>query len=580
MIESESTTPSRVSARARLRDVLHPLVVMSITLVLANVAMATYKESNLDGRFNRFFLASPRFGVPAALREHDVAPLEGRPDDGWDGQFYYYAANDLLARADTADHIDAPAYRYQRIGLPLIAGTWAAATGHSWVSPRRYYRTSLWLVAGASAVLAYFLSRRGRSPYEALLWSLGAGTQVTILNGLPDAAADALLIFALVALFSERRNVYVVAMTFAALSREAYIVIPCAIAGVIGISTIATSARGSRGRIAAAREIGRRASIHVVPIAVFIAWQSFVRLRFGATPASQSNGILGSALGASVEMFRHHLDASNYFAAFAIPVYLGLLVVTATLIVRTIRDAWSSDPSDDVQSVRLGLGLAFMALVVLYVFFGRVVMMIWTGYFKAANVFLFVGPFFAATMSAPTSRLVNATWTVVGSYFGYAFLVYVATSPVGATNVSPRAVEWAVSQPACLAEGRSRVRPVAIEDSTPRTALGALFGNRTMLVDLEVTNTSSDPFSPYRGSGSVNIGYQWLHVDRTVAFDGARTPLARRLMPGETQRVRVSVSPPPEPGSYVLALGPVQEGCAWFHWLDRSNAFEIGFESN
>jgi hypothetical protein len=46
------------------------------------------------------------------------------------------------------------------------------------------------IVLVAVGMAAFFFQRKGISPYWALFWALGIGTQVTQLNGLPDAAAD------------------------------------------------------------------------------------------------------------------------------------------------------------------------------------------------------------------------------------------------------------------------------------------------------------------------------------------------------------------------------------------------------
>ena len=40
---------------------------------------------------------------------------------GYDGQFYYYIAHDPFILGQSHDHIDSPAYRYQRIIYPLTA---------------------------------------------------------------------------------------------------------------------------------------------------------------------------------------------------------------------------------------------------------------------------------------------------------------------------------------------------------------------------------------------------------------------------------------------------------------------------
>ena len=55
-----------------------------------------------------------------------------------------------------------------------------------------------------------------------------------------------------------------------------------------------------------------------------------------------------------------------------------------------------------------------------------------------------------------------------------------------------------------------------------------------------------------------------LLTGSTAIFDGARTRLPARVVPGETIMVTVEILPPPEPGRYVLVLDLVREGVRWF----------------
>ena len=97
---------------------------------------------------------------------------------GWDGQFHFYIANDLLLQKDTAQHIDAPTYRYQRIGLPLLARGLAFLTFSDWVSPLAYWGTSVLLVAAGTFAFAWMLATLGLPPWLSLVWALSGGVQV------------------------------------------------------------------------------------------------------------------------------------------------------------------------------------------------------------------------------------------------------------------------------------------------------------------------------------------------------------------------------------------------------------------
>jgi SAM-dependent methyltransferase len=84
-------------------------------------------------------------------------------------------------------------------------------------------------------------------------------------------------------------------------------------------------------------------------------------------------------------------------------------------------------------------------------------------------------------------------------------------------------------------------------------------------VTLEVMNAGWDEWRS-EGVHPVRVSYHWLLL-RTGAMtihDGVRTDLPRLVGPGDACRVFVTVSAPPEPGDYVLAMDLVKEGVTWF----------------
>ena len=70
---------------------------------------------------------------------------------------------------------------------------------------------------------------------------------------------------------------------------------------------------------------------------------------------------------------------------------------------------------------------------------------------------------------------------------------------------------------------------------------------------------SDDPRAP------VFVSYHWLDAGGGMAVeDGVRTPLPRPLAPGETGALTCTVTAPPQPGRYTLAIDLVEEGVTWF----------------
>jgi len=182
-----------------------PLYACLIYLSFTLLCFGFYHARTLQGDIDHHILSGEMFGTPAALKERGLQPLYRGPGmTGWDGQFYYYMANDILALKDTPQHIDAPSYRYQRIGLSLYTAIVAKLLWRDWVSPSLFFWSYLGLLLAAVWAGARLFQRLGASPYLILFWVLGVGPQITLFNALPDAAADAFMILALSALCASR----------------------------------------------------------------------------------------------------------------------------------------------------------------------------------------------------------------------------------------------------------------------------------------------------------------------------------------------------------------------------------------
>jgi len=70
--------------------------------------------------------------------------------------------------------------------------------------------------------------------------------------------------------------------------------------------------------------------------------------------------------------------------------------------------------------------------------------------------------------------------------------------------------------------------------------------------------------SNFTWGSDVNISYHWLDgAGNAVLWDGARTSL-QGMRPNELRAVNIRVTPPAQPGSYVLRYDIVREGVTWF----------------
>jgi len=128
-------------------------------------------------------------GDPAALivpgqthADYELLPPNAYvyPGPGYDGQFFFYLAQDPLLTGKAASRddvesshdIDHVAYRYQRILLPALG--WLSSWGHPRVLEWTLPLINLFAVLAAGFLLARFLAARGRSPWLSLVYMLSA----------------------------------------------------------------------------------------------------------------------------------------------------------------------------------------------------------------------------------------------------------------------------------------------------------------------------------------------------------------------------------------------------------------------
>lgn len=543
-------------------------------LVLTLSFFQIYKNRVLEGNINYHMLTSEHFGIPDDLVKHGLQPLNYSAV-GWDGQFYYFMANDLLGHKETTKHIDVPSYRYQRVGLSLYSAILAKITGQSWVSPAFFFYSYLLLLTVATGVGAILFSARGLSPYVVLLWSLSAGVQMTLYNALPDAAADAFLLMALAALYWRRAELASIAFIFSSLSREAYVLFPACII-LFYILRIYQENGFIAGRASAIK-----ATFHTIirkpfllwmtlPIAIRVGWTAYLTKHFGISPSSEAGGILGKPLQAWWQYFRlavtgHHpirLGWESYAEAMSLVIFLAILLITllfSTLVI--CKNYKKSSP------LILGISLSCIFLVILYSCFSPVVIIEYTGYMKAVNVFIICLLFIVNDLN-----LLNKTKTIILILFAFCYLLvdiyfvgnrimssftadvkYTHTNLVHNTHAS-----------ACSNDYSANIHVKGMHIYSNRY-LPIWLSNQYAVVSLTVKNTSSHPFLSSSASGGVFMSNQMLDQQNHVVQDGVRSAIVPALNPGEERDIQVVIPMPLMHGEHHVVFSPVQEDCAWFY---------------
>lgn len=540
-------------------------------------SFGVYEARTLNGDINNHILSGDMFGIPAAIKEHGIQSLYyGAGNAGWDGQFYYYMSNDVFALRDTSIHIDAPSYRYQRIGLSLYVATISNLLGNDWVSPTTFFISYFCLILAATFVGARLFVRFRANPALILLWSLSIGTQITLFNALPDAAADAFLILALGALFSGRVKLSIIPFVLSGLSREVYVLFPSFIFAFYIFNSF-WPARDSRK--AGIKELVRNClgwhNYYWLLLPGFVAgfWNIYITRHFGVSPASQANGILGPPLVAWMEYLlsglhgTHKLLGSSVYAyAEAGSLVLFLLVLGASFWIsgRALKEYSSKMPP-----AIGGVASAAIFFVILYLCFGSTVIMHYTGYFKALAIFFFLIPLLlAATRVTGTEKNLIYSLLFISLLFTTIYNMKVRILPVTYSDEKYTKMRDISSRPRieCFEKYDAEIKVNEISVN-PGSAISRFFGRGDqVVVDLELKNTGEYPFWSTRNFGSVFMSYHWIDSKGNVIQDGVRSVISGGLLPGQSKRVSVVSNIPVNSRDDIsLMLSPVQEGCAWFY---------------
>lgn len=553
-----------------------------IVVVFSLVSMFVFLGGEGRGLLQFHVLPAERWGIPADLEKRGFEPLLTVPGhSGWDGQFHFYIANDLLLQKDTAQHIDAPTYRYQRIGLPLLARGLAFLTLGDWVSPLVYWGTSVLLVAAGTAAFAWLLASVGLSPWLSLVWALSGGVQVTMLSGLPDAAADALFLIALACLCARRLWAYALAGTLAVLTRETFVV---AAAGLF-LFQAATAWR-------AGRLFSRSGILGLVPMAlpgvVAILWQVSILLRFGELP-SQAPGVAGGLFNFPLQGWFETLvgtyRGTHPFAGASVPsseFWLqpmhGVLIITAvTACVALLRTKRHQPAMGIVAAAALPFALLATML-------GIGVTAFWTGYLKATS-FLFVPVLLSfALLPRWGVAVLGSVITLMLALHQVAFWNRnLSDATIGANQYTN--IEFLLNRPPssfperldCLGEYRSNLRLVGIEPFERRAFFRAALGRSARYkLRINVTNVTSRPWRYAQGDGSVYLTGRWVDpVTRELVSFPRPSQIGEELKPGESRELPLIVDVPANAPRADLIITMIQVGCAWFSEAGDPGAIRI-----
>ncbi len=296
---------------------------VAITAVLYALFLGL-RLHKLDNDVSRFVLAGDEFCAPAEV----PAGLRVRAgSSGYDGQYYYRLALDPLTRRvrDFGITLDVPAYRQQRIGYPLLARL--AALGR----PERIPAAMVLVNFAGLGAVAYFAARytqlAGGHALLGLLVSCYPGFVLTVARDLTEIAAAAFLLAGLVAFRRDRGTLAGLLLAAAVLCKETTLLAIVALAAAEVLATL----RGRRAGAAAAGPGYWRTALAVLPgLVVFVAWQVFLRARWGVFPVLAGESNLGPPCAGLATFMQRVLAAAG---PGAFDYWLGILIFLAVFTV-------------------------------------------------------------------------------------------------------------------------------------------------------------------------------------------------------------------------------------------------------
>lgn len=565
----------------------------------------TYFSGAIGGKFDFSILAGEMFGITKLEKLNNIEPLyHGENQTGWDGQFYYRIANDLLGNSDASAHIDNPPYRYQRIGLPAMAKLFSIILNFNYVPVVIFIGTSilLWLLMLQGLRLMQD-SRLITSRLDLFLLATWCGIPLTMFTGLTDSAADSLGVLAIGIYFTNnpffKKYKYKLAISvaaMAALTKESAIVY------LLALLFIRIFQMRSVDSITKSKSI----FLGVYSLLPILFWQLYIKYKFGIWGFEAGSAIsqkvpFGSYLSEMQKSARLMLtgdfNQTNLTQFLGILIYSALLVNALVFLFSCLKnlnmhrksiDSYQLERSNHNKVVQYKEVQLFKLIFVILVLIvqssmGVGVLFNWTGYLKNAFPLVLIfciseslKSFSVFEFNLLTRRDIRIL-IIIASLLCFRWF-YVPLPHYANLGIYPKSTfekfTVATQQPCRKVEGELTV----IKTKEVQPFLRNLtFRERLYQINIALKNISTVDWILSQDPGAYKVGYQWFDENGLVIRDGQRAILPSPLKANETREMMLYITVPRGLVKNVqLSISLMQEGCYW-SWREQGN-FKVSQE--
>lgn len=512
----------------------------SLVFIFLNVIFSIWVHHSFQGNYWGPFLPGAQFGIPQKEAEMGMYPTS---PTGWDAQFYYYESSDLLALGDAKDHIDNPPYRYQRIGMPMIAGITAKILGYETTPAWLYHLLQILIVSVGFYVLISWLRENHLSTFYAYGWLLSIGVINALAYGMPDPVGDALFIISIIYAIRGRLVPFAVVTSLLLLVREGYAIY----AAIVFLITLF-------GKIPW-KHFSKKLQVlyTMLPGVVVLVWMGYVTWRFGKTPieAGQGSNLTDWPFFAAGKEFLHAIQNSS--VAEVIWKQTAVLLIFISLFL-----CWKN-------SKKLPILYAVIGYILLTACLGTTIWFDYSGYMKSMGSIIAVIVILLPFEKNFLLKLFIILLAVAGMYNNFQIkkdAMYSKHEMVTTAQFD----QSENNEP--LKDFSTTIKLIEMPKQLGNYhGIFRAFHRSVEKFKISITNTTHQAWYPLPldGKNSINASYHWYDSSgKKLLYDGIRNPILQKINPGQNIEMEIKVMIPP-PGDYILRITMLQEGVAWFY---------------